>query len=232
MTNLKSEATALRQYILERAHAVGTTSTNLADGMFYRCVKPVFIAVDGAAKATEGDTYHIFNKAWEKAPAALAGDHRQASPVIDSSVKDNCFALQGELSLFARLTGNGHKSIMLREQHRMNSQICKLVSDMFYEGDLLDHPSVEGRILTQLVETFNNSQLDFADVPSIAWLDKEYNSTATKDGSSSTFNPKNINVGMKLLGRILSTSGIPAASVKILVFYTAQFNAWTSALMI
>lgn len=59
-----------------------------------------------------------------------------------SELQQNPMGVQLEASLFARLVMAGHMDECLTIQHCMVPQICKLVSNVFYDGHLQNAESV------------------------------------------------------------------------------------------
>lgn len=65
----------------------------------------------------------------------FVGDPRQLAPVVSSDLPDAEKWLGR--SIFAHAPGEGPTVCMLDEQNRMSSEICRVVSSVFYEGKLV-----------------------------------------------------------------------------------------------
>ena len=84
----------------------------------------------------------------------LVGDPRQLPATVTSER-----AAQAGLgrSLFERLERAGHEVVMLNVQYRMHPEIRQFPSDMFYQGKLIDAPSITAELARTLSSNNNNS---------------------------------------------------------------------------
>lgn len=135
----------------------------LADSQFDLCI------IDECSKATATETLvpMVRAKRW-----VLVGDEKQLPPMVEDALKEeailtefNLDRVELETTLFSRLAQSlpGPCKIMLNEQHRMVKPIGDLISDCFYDGELMSvgdasTPSVPG-VFPKSVTWYDTSRL-------------------------------------------------------------------------
>ncbi|ESO98816.1 hypothetical protein LOTGIDRAFT_114056 [Lottia gigantea] len=123
--------------IMTEATVIAMTTTGAAK--YHRIlqeVNPRIIVVEEAAKVLEGHVITSLNAGCEQ--LILIGDHKQLRPnpnVFNLAVKYNL-----QISLFERMLKNGVHCDCLEIQHRMRSEISKLMKPIY--PTLMDHFSV------------------------------------------------------------------------------------------
>ncbi|KAK2749152.1 hypothetical protein FQN57_006767 [Myotisia sp. PD_48] len=149
---LRQETEQLRKYVLQKAHIIACTLTNAGGAWMRKVLKPDVIVVDEAAKARESEMWNILSD-YRPIAILLAGDQNQLRPFVQDSPAENNFALQMSISLFLRLITGGFPYIMFRTQHRMQKDICDMVSSLSYSGKLetanlsVEHQEMDQRVL-------------------------------------------------------------------------------------
>lgn len=217
----------LRVDVLGNADVVVTTLSNAADFKLHTAFQPGVIIVDEAAKAIEPDFWSLFGFYHSLTRVRLlVGDSRQLRAVVQSNRKTNGFAPQLGLSLFSRLDMAGFPMTSLSVQHRFNDRICVPLSNIFYDGRLVSHPSVNnrpnGHLFNQfLVHTFN---LDH----NIVFINVRHSEAKTSGGDTSRYNEINIAVVVDLLRKLL-THGFKPADLGILTPYQRQWTLFGRA---
>ena len=133
------------QYIMEdliekaqvvTATLVGASHYTIKDRKFNTVV------IDEAGQALEPACWIPILKAQK---VILAGDHCQLSPTIKSNEAARAGLSTTLLEKCVAL--HPHAVVLLEEQYRMNAQIMRYSSDVFYGGKLKAHESVSGHLL-------------------------------------------------------------------------------------
>src|SRR5947207_13699543 len=122
---------------------------------------------------------------------------------MNSTSKQNNLSSQLHLFLFARLCANGVTDLMFTEQHRMNSDIHKMISTLSYHNKLQNASEVVNSSTSSAIRIINsasykiNSTLAFLNV---------INSTAIKSFDKSYQNLEHVTVTMNLMKKLLNNS--------------------------
>ena len=127
-------------------------ANRILDGQHYHT-----LVVDEAAQALEAAVWIPLQKADR---LILAGDHRQLPPTIKS--REAMKAGLGQTLMQTVATERPECVSLLKVQYRMNDDIARFSSQMFYGGEIVSAPEVK-----------NRSILDF-DTP-ITWIDTSGN---------------------------------------------------------
>jgi len=123
---------------LDGVNVIGATCLGVAN---LKDIKFDWVIVDEAGRSTAPETFVPMSKGKK---IILVGDHKQLPPIIDRELLERAFSEQEiqkkvlETSLFEYLyekLPNG-KKITLNNQYRMHPDIGKLVSTLFYEGQV------------------------------------------------------------------------------------------------
>jgi superfamily I DNA and/or RNA helicase len=155
----------------------------------------------------------------------LVGDHKQLPHMLEPDVvkrmkEDPNFkdfsAL--EQSLFERLYDMFSKepkprTVMLNEQFRMHPDICKFVSEQFYEGELKMSPSANLDLYKSHPEINGGRALAFIDIPN--------SEGPEKPGRSMSRNIEATKISEDVV-KILNK--VPNATIGIISFYSAQVS--------
>ncbi|KAI5152120.1 hypothetical protein ENBRE01_2582, partial [Enteropsectra breve] len=116
-----------RQSVFSKASVIcSTLSTSVCENL--NSLKFDLLIVDEACQATEMSTLIPLNHSVDK--VVLIGDPKQLPPTVFSE------SLALERSLFERLSSFYHVHL-LKTQYRMEYEICKIASDLFYDGKLI-----------------------------------------------------------------------------------------------
>lgn len=135
--NFTGIITELRKHVFEIMDVIITTASNAGDAKLYAWVQPSMIFVDEAARVPEPDSWSLFAFYAVDTPKILVGDMAQLKPPAHY---ENRFRQQFSLSLMGRFAMIGYPLVMLNEQHKMHSSICKVVSTTFYDGKIRTAP--------------------------------------------------------------------------------------------
>ena len=143
---------SIHNYLLTSARVIACTlagaANRILDGQHYHT-----LVVDEAAQALEAAVWIPLQKADR---LILAGDHRQLPPTIKS--REAMKAGLGQTLMQTVATERPECVSLLKVQYRMNDDIARFSSQMFYGGEIVSAPEVK-----------NRSILDF-DTP-ITWID-------------------------------------------------------------
>lgn len=180
------------------------------------------VIVDEAARANPLDLF-IPMSMGEK--IVLVGDQKQLPHMLEPDVlkllKENSRFIdipEIEKSLFERLfdifsTGNRPKAIRLKKQFRMHPEICKFVSEAFYDGLLETAKSVTPDLKSSPIEINNGRPLTFVNIP----ISKGAETTGLSKSRLAE-----VEVIVKDVRHILNVD--PEASIGIITFYSAQVH--------
>ena len=175
----------LRMHVLRIADVVVTTLSNCADPTLQNVIRPDFIGIDEAGKATEPNMWHVLG--YDPTGSISVGDQRQGSPTVFSSPKDgNCFAPALGTAYFTRMIINGFETIMFEVQDRMVPSIGDYVSKVFYEGKLKHSLGTYAREESTLITEFMAK--NFSKHRPLIFVNVR--GSAAKDPTASTYNFK------------------------------------------
>ncbi|KAL8858808.1 MAG: hypothetical protein Q9178_004725 [Gyalolechia marmorata] len=155
---------------------------------------------------------------------AIVGDHRQLGPTVLLSLY-NEFSAQEKRSIMSWMIDNGHDLLQLRTQYRMQPDISAYVNNAYYDGRLLNDPSVINRPYDAVWKQFAQSQWSdcnidhsvFFDVPMV---DSHYWQFGSNE---SIVNVNHAALIMFLLFQLCKANDIDIfTDVQIICFYTAQ----------
>src|SRR5438046_6895111 len=144
---------------------------------------------------------------------------------MNSMSKQNNLSSQLHFSLFACLCANGVISLMFTEQHRMNSDICKMIFTLSYHNKLQNASEVVNSSTSNAIRIINltsykiNSTLVFLNV---------INSTVIKSFDKSYQNLEHAAVTMNLMKKLFDNS-ISSDQLLILISYQAQYCLYLQA---
>lgn len=178
------------------------------------------VIIDEAARANPLDLFIPMSMGKK---IVLVGDHKQLPHMLEPDViktimDDPKFKdLPGiEISLFERLFnmfsgGDNPKSIRLTRQYRMHPDICKFVSDEFYDGDL--------QTADEITEELRSSPTSINDGKALTFVNLPFAKGGETRGTSKSrrIEAATIARDVKL---ILQNS--PDSDVGIITFYSAQ----------
>lgn len=180
------------------------------------------VVVDEAARANPLDLFIPMSMGKK---IILVGDHKQLPHMLepdvvkrmkeDSNIRD--FSAL-EQSLFERLYDMFSKepkprTVMLNEQFRMHPDICKFVSEQFYEGELKMSPSANLDLYKSHPEINGGRALAFINIPN--------SEGPEKPGKSMSRNIEATKISEDVV-KILNK--VPNATIGIISFYSAQVS--------
>lgn len=178
------------------------------------------VVIDEAARANPLDLFIPMSMGKK---IVLVGDHKQLPHMLEPDVlkiimNDPKFKDLPEIekSLFERLfemfaKGSKPKAILLNHQYRMHPEICKFVSDSFYDGQLQTAESITAEVRSSPKEINNGKALTFVDVPI---------SKGAETPGVSKSRPAEVEAISKDVKSILEID--KDATVGIITFYSAQ----------
>ena len=180
------------------------------------------VVVDEAARANPLDLFIPMSMGKK---IILVGDHKQLPHMLEPDVvkrmKENSnfkdFSAL-EQSLFERLYDMFSKepkprTVMLNEQFRMHPDICKFVSEQFYEGELKMSPSANLDLYKSHPEINGGRALAFINIPN--------SEGPEKPGKSMSRNIEATKISEDVV-KILNK--VPNATIGIISFYSAQVS--------
>ena len=138
----------LPQALIDRAQLIATTIHRAGLGWLRRSFDAVLI--DEASMCSQAWTYPVLRAVKER--GVFLGDPHQLGPIVRSSDRAARRWLgQSILEAYAAGPGFAPHVLHLDTQYRMNAKICRVVSEMSYEGTLKTHhrPS-HTRLIPQL----------------------------------------------------------------------------------
>ena len=144
LSNKRSELENLRNKILNEAMVVGATVTRTyVHQKEFNGFKNVII--DEASMVLLPALYHVVGLASER--CVISGDFRQIAPIVNTRQKDIQDVIGKDIfdvSGIAKSTNSGRKTknlIMLKQQYRMQDNICNLINSFMYRGNLVTSDS-------------------------------------------------------------------------------------------
>ncbi len=149
----------VQQFYMARARCLFVTAAT-AGTKQCRVFRPWIVMQDESSQVKEVETLnpavrHVRHGMLKK--LILLGDTHQLPPCVRAFLVSE-FGLSALMPLMTRLIAVGHPYVRLLEQFRMHPDISALVSQLFYDGQLVDHPSTSTRGDTLLFEQWLATQ--------------------------------------------------------------------------
>ncbi|RDW86976.1 uncharacterized protein DSM5745_03618 [Aspergillus mulundensis] len=212
----------LRDAVLSRTNVLVCTPFAAGTPAVRENVHPDVVAVDEAARLAEPELWPVLAY-HDPRVLLLVGDHRQLKPLIFSKPPEAPFSLPLELSLFSRLVFNGHKTVVFLEQHRMSSEICELLSVIFYDGKLRTAAILDAVVgeMNARVVTHNGCNTTFRKESPLIFVNVLGSKEEKEAGSRSLFNHPNCATVYALV-RSLMEHQVAAKHITIITPYRAQ----------
>ncbi|KAI9551691.1 hypothetical protein GHT06_022027 [Daphnia sinensis] len=193
--------------IIRGAHVVGITTTGAAKNRaLLEHLKSKIVVVEEAAEVLEAHIVTSMSSSCEH--LILIGDHQQLRPPTTVYTLAKNYHL--DVSLFERLIKNGVDASVLGVQHRMRTDVAKLIVPAIYPH-LKNHPSV----------------LNYPDVLGmaenvffLAHSEREKGDKSDQE-SRSHLNPYEANMSLAL-ARHLLMQGVEPSKITILTTYSGQ----------
>lgn len=140
LADLKKQIEDIRKTILDEATIVGATLTKtfLSPAELGKFDN---IVIDEASMGILPAIY--FASSQSASRCIISGDFRQLSPIVQSKNKTILDILGSDIFSYSGMQANFEKKVkcdhadVLREQYRMDSKICNLISEIGYEGELV-----------------------------------------------------------------------------------------------
>lgn len=219
LTRLEQEYEVIVRKYSTTTAATCQTCLDLRDG-----AQKVFdlVVIDEAARANPLDLFIPMSMGRK---IVLVGDHRQLPHMLEPDVlkvlqEDPKFKDLPEIekSLFERLfgmfsTGMYPKAVLLTHQFRMHPEICKFVSEIFYDGKLVTSDTVTPEMRSSPLSINSGKALTFVNIP--------ITKGAETPGASKTRSAEVDAIG-KDIKLILDAD--KKAEVGIITFYAAQVS--------
>ncbi|RHZ68502.1 DEAD/DEAH box helicase [Aspergillus thermomutatus] len=225
LKTFRSRTRELRNHVLARSNVVVATAFAVGDTPVRENVKPAVIAVDEAARLTEPELWPML--AWFNPRAILlVGDHQQLRPFVFSRRNENPFQSQLAISLFSRLKLNGLMDVMFTEQHRMVTQLCDLVSGVFYNSQLSTAQSLDSSVsqTSTMVSNYNRRVLRKAG--SLIFLDVPGAKDHCDSRQRSRINPDLAAVVYALILDLLARTPVAPHLITVLTPYRGQMHLY------
>jgi hypothetical protein len=145
------------------------------------------------------DFRSVVNRLVTEAIERDGGDQEQ-----QARLSNDCEHLLGPFESFFDGTPPNAK-MMLKQQHRMHPDICRIVSDAFYESKLVDSPDVDCTYLFPNAQSpFGGRAVVWIDVPHLHWSNGRSTEDVTESGGYSICNSAEIDVTRCILSSLTS----------------------------
>lgn len=137
ISDINKQLEDIRKSIMDRARIVGATVTKvyLSPKLFSSFD---VVIVDEASMVMLPALFNAAGLAQEK--VVISGDFRQLAPIIQTEQKAIFEAIGGEVFRSTKISTMKEqykkRIVMLKEQYRMDDQICRLISSRMYKGEL------------------------------------------------------------------------------------------------
>lgn len=140
----------------------------------------------------------------------LVGNHHQLKPLVFSRKEQNPFTEQLQISLFSRLIWNGLPAVKLLEQHRVHTQLCDFVSQVFYDGELRTPDTLDEYVIdvNRRFVKHNSRSKTFRTGGALMWVDVKDSQAQPDSRQISTTNVKKAASTVAIIQRTLSNSTI------------------------
>lgn len=222
MANFRAAITALRDDTIQKADIIVTTTFGASATYLKDHFRPVAVAGDEFARATECDVWHVYGS-YKEPPMILVGDESQLEPVIKSDIKNNGFVKQLALSYFGRMLKLGHPHALFTTQYRMTAGLSEFTSNWFYQGQVKNAVStlLINRPLSRRIVQFKADAYEVygTDVPALIIKTKSF---VQKDSTGSSYNYRNATAVLQLISKLMQSTGLQGADIIVQTFYQAQ----------
>lgn len=215
-----ADARRLEEGLVERifnaARVICATLTGLDERLlsgrhFDLCV------IDEAAQSTEPGCWIPLRYSQR---LVLAGDHCQLPPtILSQEAAANGLGVSMMERLLQHEDNRARFARQLDVQYRMHRQIMEFSSQLFYEGTLIAHPTVEAHLLCDLPGV-EEAALTATPVDFIDTAGADYDEAVEPDGES-RFNEGEAQVVQRKVAQ-LGELGLHPAQISVISPYTAQ----------
>ncbi|KGO58028.1 hypothetical protein PEX2_084670 [Penicillium expansum] len=217
----------LQELYLKNAKIVLCTAST-AGRKALRGFRPSYLIVEEASQMVESQALNgIMRNLNGLKKVILSGDTAQLPPTVISRGSNECFNTE-QVSLFERMIQTGHPHTQLRTQYRMAPDICKHVSESFYDSKLTTHQSCFNRPKAKDFSTKMAGWYDCRRGTSY-FVSVDKSSLWRRKGSTSVLNPEYVDFICGLVSQMIR-GGIPQDEILILSFYDEERRALSSLL--
>ena len=140
LSTLRAELENLREKILDEAKILGATVTrSYLNHEEFSGIKNLII--DEASMVFLPALYYVVGLSSDR--CVISGDFRQIAPIVDTKQKDLDEVLSRDIFDFSGIEELSHSGrntknlIMLKQQYRMQDNICNLINSFMYRGELV-----------------------------------------------------------------------------------------------
>lgn len=137
ISDINKQLDDIRKSIMDRARIVGATVTKayLSSQLFSEFD---VVIVDEASMVMLPSLFNAAGLAKEK--VVISGDFRQLAPIVQTEQKAIFETIGGDVFRSTKIASMKEqyrkRLVMLKEQYRMDDQICRLISSRMYKGEL------------------------------------------------------------------------------------------------
>lgn len=217
----------LQELYLKNAKIVLCTAST-AGRKALRGFRPSYLIVEEVSQMVESQALNgIMRNLNGLKKVILSGDTAQLPPTVISRGSNECFNTE-QVSLFERMIQTGHPHTQLRTQYRMAPDICKHVSESFYDSKLTTHQSCFNGLKAKDFSTKMASWYDCRRGTSY-FVSVDKSSPWRRKGSTSVLNPEYVDFICGLVSQMIR-GGIPQNEILILSFYDEERRALSSLL--
>ncbi|KAJ5774538.1 hypothetical protein N7457_009434 [Penicillium paradoxum] len=217
----------LQELYLKNAKIVLCTAST-AGRKALRGFRPSYLIIEEASQMVESQALNgIMRNLNGLKKVILSGDTAQLAPTVISRGSNECFNTE-QVSLFERMIRTGHPHTQLRTQYRMAPDICKHVSESFYDSKLKTHQSCFNRPKAKDFSTKMAGWYDCGRGTSY-FVSVDKSSLWRRKGSTSVLNPEYVDFICGLVSR-MTRNGISENDILILSFYDEERRALCSLL--
>ena len=225
----RAHTKALREHVLSNADVVVATLSAAGEDYLRSYFHPDVIVIEEAAKVQEPEMWNVF-ACYEAGKYILIGDQKQLGPYNANSIAPT-FDQPMRLSLFARLMLCGFLYVILEEQHRMNPELASVVSDVFYQGELVNARAVE-RIHPTTSKIMAANVALFKKRKSLLFIDTPQAKASLSGALRSYHNTVTLTFTVNLVANLLLTGTLKPSDIVILTPYHSQYLQYISSLQI
>ncbi|KAJ5367274.1 hypothetical protein N7541_001215 [Penicillium brevicompactum] len=228
----EAQELAFRKYMirlaretLARADILIGTPFVLGTYLIYSSLHPTAVCVDEAGTSKESDILPVMTYYFPKA-FGVFGDPKQLGPTIMSTMEENSFHGQIELSLLSRLILNGCTRFDLIHQHRLTKDIYNFTNQLFCRGQMrwqrtqvIDPNAWSSKVMDYNFHRYKvKKNMVFLNIPK----GQEFSV------GHSWANRAHVVIGLNLPYDFIMSCSIPPADIVILVGYDAQKREYLS----
>jgi len=227
--SLEDAWAAIQAFYIRYANVVFSTCANTSSRIF-RDFRPHLCIVDEAGQVSEPECLlPLVTFLRTVTNVTLVGDVKQLRPTA-TSIGQNEFVTQYQMSLFERFISAGLRPIELTMQYRMHPSICAFPNGNFYGSQLSNNDCVLHRHIGDRFEAWARKYHKCRREDRSVFISVEDGELLQELKGTSKVNLANADVICNVVQSMINDGGIEPKAIMIICYYKAQVRLISSTL--